>query len=456
MKMWSGRFSEQNAKEVDIFNNSLHFDKVLYKYDILGSIAHVKMLSKQNIISKEDEKEIIPALESLMEDINTGKVSFSEEYEDIHMAVESILTNTIGDSAKRIHTCRSRNDQVALDMKMYVKEEIKDISKLIETLILTLLNIAKDNTETIMPGYTHMQRAQSVTFAHHLCAYCEMFKRDLSRLSDTYKRTNVMPLGAGALACSTFDIDREYVSQLLDFDSITLNSLDSVSDRDYVIELLNDIAIIMMHLSRFSEEIIYWATDEFSFISVSDKYSTGSSMMPQKKNPDVAELIRGKTGRVYGNLMSMLTIMKGLPLAYNKDMQEDKEGTFDSVNTAKQCISIFTGMIDTITVNKDKMYEACVYSFVNATDVAEYLVKKGCPFRDAHFVVGNLVGKCIKEDKFLNDLTIDEFNEASDYFSKDIYEVLDVKTGLNKKNMTASPKSDIVKKYIENLEKNLK
>ncbi|MCO8193219.1 argininosuccinate lyase [Anaerofustis sp. NSJ-163] len=451
MKMWSGRFAEQNAKEVDIFNNSLHFDKVLYKYDIKGSIAHVKMLSKQGIITKEDEIKLVEALENLMKDIDDGKVTFNEEYEDIHMAVESILTDRIGDSAKRIHTCRSRNDQVALDMKMYVKAEIMEVMGLVKNLIFTLLEIAKDNTKTIMPGYTHMQRAQTVTFAHHLCAYVEMFRRDMDRLKDTYKRTNVMPLGAGALACSTFDIDRDYVASLLDFDSITLNSLDTVSDRDYVIELLDDLAIIMMHLSRFSEEIIYWASDEFKFITVSDKYSTGSSMMPQKKNPDVAELIRGKTGRVYGNLMAMLTVMKGLPLAYNKDMQEDKESTFDSVDTVKQCLSIFTGMIDTITVNKDVLKEACVNSFMNATDVAEYLVKKGCPFRDAHFVVGNLVGKCVRENKFLQDLTLDEFREQNELFEDDIYEVLHVTTGINKKNMTASPKEDIVKKYIEKI-----
>lgn len=451
MKMWSGRFAEQNAKEVDIFNNSLHFDKVLYKYDIKGSIAHVKMLSKQGIITKEDEIKLVEALENLMKDIDEGKVTFNEEYEDIHMAVESILTDRIGDSAKRIHTCRSRNDQVALDMKMYVKAEIMEVMGLVKNLIFTLLEIAKDNTKTIMPGYTHMQRAQTVTFAHHLCAYVEMFRRDMDRLKDAYKRTNVMPLGAGALACSTFDIDRDYVASLLDFDSITLNSLDTVSDRDYVIELLDDLAIIMMHLSRFSEEIIYWASDEFKFITVSDKYSTGSSMMPQKKNPDVAELIRGKTGRVYGNLMAMLTVMKGLPLAYNKDMQEDKESTFDSVDTVKQCLSIFTGMIDTITVNKDVLKDACVNSFMNATDVAEYLVKKGCPFRDAHFVVGNLVGKCVRENKFLQDLTLDEFREQNELFEDDIYEVLHVTTGINKKNMTASPKEDIVKKYIEKI-----
>ena len=451
MKMWSGRFAEQNAKEVDIFNNSLHFDKVLYKYDIKGSIAHVKMLSKQGIITKEDEIKLVEALENLMKDIDEGKVTFNDEYEDIHMAVESILTDRIGDSAKRIHTCRSRNDQVALDMKMYVKAEIMEVMGLVKNLIFTLLEIAKDNTKTIMPGYTHMQRAQTVTFAHHLCAYVEMFRRDMDRLKDAYKRTNVMPLGAGALACSTFDIDRDYVASLLDFDSITLNSLDTVSDRDYVIELLDDLAIIMMHLSRFSEEIIYWASDEFKFITVSDKYSTGSSMMPQKKNPDVAELIRGKTGRVYGNLMAMLTVMKGLPLAYNKDMQEDKESTFDSVDTVKQCLSIFTGMIDTITVNKDVLKDACVNSFMNATDVAEYLVKKGCPFRDAHFVVGNLVGKCVRENKFLQDLTLDEFREQNELFEDDIYEVLHVTTGINKKNMTASPKEDIVKKYIEKI-----
>ena len=449
MKMWSGRFSEPNAKEMDEFNNSLHFDKVLYRYDILGSVAHVKMLAKQNIISKKDEESLIKALELLMKDIDEGKVVLSTEYEDIHMAVESILTDRIGESAKKIHTCRSRNDQVALDMKMYVRAEALNIVELLKNLVFTLLKIAEKHTDTIMPGYTHMQRAQTVTFAHHLSAYSEMFLRDISRIKDTYKRANVMPLGCGALACSTFDIDRQFVSDELGFDSVTLNSLDTVGDRDYVIEFLDDIAIILMHLSRFSEEIIYWASDEFKFIVVSDRYSTGSSMMPQKKNPDVAELIRGKTGRVYGNLIAMLTVMKGIPLAYNKDMQEDKESTFDSVKTVKECLNIFTGMISTIKVNEDVMKEACVKSFMNATDVAEYLVKKGMSFRDAHFVVGNLVGICVDRGIYLNDLAIEEFRDASDLFEEDIYEVLDVTTGMGKKNMPGSPKKTVVEKYIK-------
>ncbi len=456
MKMWSGRFSEENEKEMDDFNNSLKFDKRLYKYDILGSIAHVKMLSKQGIISKEDEKKCIEGLNKVLENINEKKIILNDEYEDIHMAVESILTKEIGESAKKIHTCRSRNDQVALDMKMYVRDEINLINDLLKNLILNLCTIAKENTKTVMPGYTHLQRAQSVTFAHHLMAYVEMFKRDCLRMNDTYNRMNTMPLGAGALAGSTFDIDREYVCSLLNFGSVTKNSIDSVSDRDYLIELLNNISIIIMHLSRFCEEIIIWASDEFKFITISDKYSTGSSMMPQKKNPDVAELIRGKSGRIYGNLFSLLTIMKGIPLSYNKDMQEDKEAIFDSIDTIKSCLSIFTGMICSISINKGNMYDACEFSFMNATDVAEYLVKKNVPFRDAHFIVGSLVNKCIKEDKYLNDLKIEEFKEVSDIFDLDIYEVLDFNVGLNKKNMTGSPKEEIVVKHINEILKFLK
>lgn len=450
MKMWSGRFSEENAKEVDEFNNSLKFDKILYKYDILGSVAHVKMLARQAIITQEDKGKILIALRSLLDNIKNEDVTLDREYEDIHMAIESILTDRIGESAKKIHTCRSRNDQVALDMKMYVKQEIVNISSYLRTLILSLLDIANDNLDTVMPGYTHMQRAQCVTFAHHICAYVEMFKRDISRLGDTYKRLNTMPLGAGALAGSTFNIDREYVKEQLKFDSITLNSLDSVSDRDYIIEFLNNLSIIMMHLSRFCEELILWSTDEFHFITMSDKYSTGSSMMPQKKNPDVAELIRGKTGRVYGSLITMLTVMKGLPLAYNKDMQEDKECTFDSVDTLKECINIFTGMISTITINKEDMKMAAVNSFINATDAAEYLVKKGMPFRDAHFIIGNLVAKCIDEDKFLTDLKLEDFKEESDMFDEDIFECLDAIKGMEKKKMIGSPNKEIVSEYIEN------
>ncbi len=452
MKLWAGRFEGESDKAADAFNSSLHFDKELFIYDIDGSIAHVKMLGKQNIIPAADAALCEDTLKILKEDVLKGKIFIGTGYEDIHMAVESILTERIGDAAKRIHTARSRNDQVALDMRMYTKEQMNTIVCLLTALTGTLKNIALKNLDAIMPGYTHMQKAQPISFAHHLCAYIEMFMRDRDRIRDAYKRTDHMPLGSGALACSTFNIDREYVAELLDFASVTQNSLDSVSDRDYLIEFLSALSIVMMHLSRFCEEIILWSTEEFSYITLSDSFSTGSSMMPQKKNPDMAELIRGKTGRVYGSLVTLLTVMKGLPLAYNKDMQEDKEAVFDSVETVIRCLNIFDKMIQTMQINNDKMLAAAVNSFVNATDMAEYLVKKGCPFRDAHFIIGSLVKKCIEENKYLHDLTMNELQNTSAYFENDVYKVLDVKTSLASKKMTGSPNPEVVKKYFDSIE----
>lgn len=452
MKMWSGRFESETDKSADDFNSSLRFDKALFAYDIEGSIAHVRMLEKQKVISEGDAVMCADALRKLKEQVFSGKYAIGETYEDVHMAVEAILTERIGDAAKRIHTARSRNDQVALDMRIYTKEQIHGISALVTELIGALKVLAHDNLETVMPGYTHMQKAQPITFAHHLCAYIEMFRRDRERLFDTYKRTDRMPLGSGALAGSTFDIDREYTAELLDFAEVTQNSLDSVSDRDYLLELLSDLSIIMMHLSRFCEEVILWSTEEFGYITISDAFSTGSSMMPQKKNPDMAELIRGKTGRVYGSLFGLLTVMKGLPLAYNKDMQEDKECTFDAIDTVCACLDIFRKMIAEVQVNHEKMLAATIHSFVNATDMAEYLVKKGCPFRDAHFIIGGLVKICVTRGIYLADLSLDELRSASPLFEADIYHVLDVRTSIHSKQMTGAPNPKVVKAYLDSVE----
>ena len=452
MKLWAGRFEGESDTSADAFNSSLHFDRKLFVYDVDGSIAHVKMLQKQEIIEDSDAILCVKALETLKEEVVSGVLTIGDNYEDIHMAVESILTERIGDAAKRIHTARSRNDQVALDMRMYVKDQIRDLIKIITALLDGLKSIGLEHLDTLMPGYTHMQKAQPITLAHHLSAYIEMLVRDRDRLRDVYKRTNTMPLGSGALACSTFDIDREFVADALEFSEVTQNSLDSVSDRDYLIEFLNTLAIIMMHLSRFSEEVILWSTEEFGYITLSDAFSTGSSMMPQKKNPDMAELIRGKTGRVYGALFGLLTVMKGLPLAYNKDMQEDKEFVFDSVETVSDCLQIFNKMLATATFNKDRMAKAAIGSFVNATDMAEYLVKKGCPFRDAHFIVGKLVKDCIDKKLYLSDLSLQELNEASEYFENDIYKVLNVRTSLENKKMTGSPNPEVVRAYLDDVE----
>ena len=420
----------------------------MYKQDIKGSVAHATMLGKQNIIPKEDSNKIVAELKNILKDIEDGKVEFEIDAEDIHMNIEKILIERIGDAGKRLHTGRSRNDQVALDIRMYLMDETADIEEMLIHTLNVLVDLASDHTETIMPGYTHLQKAQPVTFAHHLMAYFEMFKRDLSRLRDCRKRTNVMPLGSGALAGTTYPLDREFVASELGFDAVTMNSLDGVSDRDFVIELANCLALVMMHLSRFCEELILWSSNEFSFVEMDDAFSTGSSIMPQKKNPDVAELIRGKAGRVYGHLMGLLTTMKGIPLAYNKDMQEDKEPIFDSIDTVKLCLPVFCDMIATMTVKKDNMLKGSKGGFTNATDVADYLVKKGLPFREAHAVVGRMVFYSIEHDKALDDLTMDEFKEFSDIIEDDIYNAISMETCVNDRKVIGGPAKEVVEKAI--------
>ena len=448
MKLWGGRFSKATDKKVDDFNSSIRFDARMYRQDINGSIAHAKMLGRQGIIPKDDSDLIVKTLNEILEDIDGGKVEFLIDAEDIHMNIEKILTDRIGKAGKRLHTGRSRNDQVALDIRMYLKDETKKIQELLKSLMCVLLDMAEGHTMTIMPGYTHLQKAQPVTFAHHLMAYFEMFKRDYSRLCDTYRRMNVMPLGSGALAATTYPLDREFVASQLGFESVTQNSLDGVSDRDFVLELLFDLSAIMMHLSRFSEEIILWSSHEFGFVEMDDAYSTGSSIMPQKKNPDVAELIRGKTGRVYGHLMGLLTTMKGLPLAYNKDMQEDKEPVFDAVDTVKLCIPVFRDMIKTMTVKKDRMLSGAKGGFTNATDAADYLVKKGLPFREAHEVVGKMVSYALSNSKSLDEFTMEEFKACSDIFEDDIYDAISMQTCVNGRSITGGPAEETVKKAI--------
>lgn len=447
-KLWGGRFQKNTDKKVDDFNSSIRFDKRMYKQDIKGSIAHATMLGKQNIIPKEDSDKIVAELKNILKDIEDGKVEFEIDAEDIHMNIEKILIERIGDAGKRLHTGRSRNDQVALDIRMYLMDETADIEEMLIHTLNVLVDLASDHTETIMPGYTHLQKAQPVTFAHHLMAYFEMFKRDLSRLRDCRKRTNVMPLGSGALAGTTYPLDREFVASELGFDAVTMNSLDGVSDRDFVIELANCLALVMMHLSRFCEELILWSSNEFSFVEMDDAFSTGSSIMPQKKNPDVAELIRGKAGRVYGHLMGLLTTMKGIPLAYNKDMQEDKEPIFDSIDTVKLCLPVFCDMIATMTVKKDNMLKGSKGGFTNATDVADYLVKKGLPFREAHAVVGRMVFYSIEHDKALDDLTMDEFKEFSDIIEDDIYNAISMETCVNDRKVIGGPAKEVVEKAI--------
>ena len=452
-KLWGGRFQKATDKKVDDFNSSIRFDKRMYKQDIRGSIAHASMLGRQGIIPKEDSEKIVAELKNILNDIENGNVEFLIDAEDIHMNIEKILTDRIGEAGKRLHTGRSRNDQVALDIRMYLMDETKEIKAMLIHTLNTLLSLAKEHTDTIMPGYTHLQKAQPITFAHHCMAYFEMFKRDLLRLSDCQKRTNVMPLGSGALAATTYPLDRESVADELGFDAVTLNSLDGVSDRDFVIELASCLSMIMMHLSRFCEELILWSSHEFSFVEMDDAYSTGSSIMPQKKNPDVAELIRGKTGRVYGHLMGLLTTMKGIPLAYNKDMQEDKEPIFDSIDTVKLCLPVFCDMIATMTVKKDNMLKGSKGGFTNATDAADYLVKKGMPFREAHSVVGNLVFYCIKHDKALDDLSLDEYKTFSDIIENDIYDAISMETCVNDRKIIGGPAKDTVLRAIELSEK---
>ena len=449
MKLWGGRFAKGTTAAVDDFNSSIRFDERLYKHDIVGSVAHVKMLAKQNIISTEESEQIQLGLKSLLTQIEAGEIIFDISEEDIHMNLEKLLIQNIGNVGKKLHTGRSRNDQVALDIRLYMRDELKIIDKLIKSFQEVLLKLANEHLDTIMPSYTHLQKAQPITFSHHLMAYFEMFKRDRDRLSDVRKRMNQLPLGAGALATTTYPLDRYYVAELLEFDGICLNSMDAVSDRDFLIESLNSFSLIMMHLSRFSEEIILWCSNEFQFIDLDDAYSTGSSIMPQKKNPDIAELVRGKTGRVYGSLMSLLTTMKGLPLAYNKDMQEDKEVTFDALDTVKMCIPIFSDMLETATVNKDKMYASAGGGFTNATDAADYLVKKGLAFRDAHEIIGRLVLYCVTNSKTLEELSLAEYKELSPVFEDDIFNAISLETCVNLRQVIGGPAKDAMLKVIE-------
>lgn len=456
MPMWEGRFSKNLDKRTNDFNSSIKFDYKLYKEDISGSITHAKMLAKQNIIQKEDEEKIIFGLNSILKDIESGNLEFDPNAEDIHMFIESELTKRIGSSGKKLHTARSRNDQVALDIRMYLKKQNLEIIKNLKELITTLIFKAKENTETIMPGYTHMQRAQPITFAHHLMAYAEMFKRDIERLNETYTRTDICPIGSCALAGTTYNLDREFEAKELGFSQISANSLDGVSDRDFIIELLSDISIIMMHLSRISEEIILWSSWEFKFIELDDSFSTGSSIMPQKKNPDITELIRGKTGRVYGNLMGMLTVMKGTPLAYNKDMQEDKELIFDAIDTVNLSLSTINPLIDTMLVLKENTKAGAEKGFINATDCADYLVEKGIPFRDAYKIVGNIVKYCIRNNTTLEKLDIKTYKEFNDCFEEDIYNAVDLMNCVNKRDVIGGPSKRQVEFQIAKFEKWLK
>lgn len=447
-KLWGGRFTKSTDSFTDHFHSSIGFDRRMYHEDITGSIAHATMLGKQNIIPQQDADLICKTLQEILADIETGAVTFDEKAEDIHMNIETILISRIGDVGKKLHTGRSRNDQVALDTRMYAKKEIKAIQQLLKTLLVTLNDLAEQHTETILPGYTHLQRAQPVTLAHHILAYVEMFKRDFERLQDTYKRTDVLPLGSGALATTTYPIDRTFVAETLGFSSISANSMDAVSNRDFCIELIYSLSMIMMHLSRFCEEIILWSSHEFHFVELDDAYSTGSSIMPQKKNPDMAELIRGKTGRVYGHLMGMLTTMKGLPLAYNKDMQEDKEALFDAIDTLKMCLPVFTNMMATATFCKQHMLSAAKGGFTNATDAADWLVKQGMPFRDAHAVIGQLVLYCIEHHTNLDDLSLEEYQSISPVFTEKVYDAISVKQCVDARNIWGGPAKEITEKAI--------
>ena len=455
MKLWGGRFTKDTNKLVESFNASITFDKRFWQEDIQGSIAHITMLAKQGIISDEEKNIMEKALLEISDDIANGRLTISEDSEDIHSFIEAVLTERIGEPGKKLHTGRSRNDQVALDMKLYVRKQITETNGLLKHLLTTIHTIMKNNTETFMPGFTHLQKAQPVTLAHHMGAYFEMFRRDRSRLYDTLTRMNTCPLGAGALAGTTYPLDRDYSAELLGFDCATANSMDSVSDRDYIVELLNDLSIIMMHLSRFSEEVILWNSNEYGFVEIDDAYSTGSSIMPQKKNPDIAELVRGKTGRVYGALMSMLTTLKGLPLAYNKDMQEDKEFTFDAIDTVKGCISLFDGMLATMKFNNKRMEESAKKGFTNATDAADYLVNHGVTFRDAHAIVGQLVLFCIDKGISLDDMTLEEYKAVSPVFEEDIFEKISIKTCVEKRNTKGAPGRDAMKEIIKANEKYL-
>lgn len=448
MKLWGGRFSKATDALVDDFNSSIRFDARMYKQDITGSMAHAEMLGRQGIIPKCDADLIVKTLGEILADIEDGKIEFLIDAEDIHMNVETILIERIGDAGKKLHTGRSRNDQVALDLRMYLRDEVKEISEMLKTAMKTVLDIASENVDTIMPGYTHLQKAQPVTAAHHFMAYFQMFGRDLDRLRDCYKRINILPLGSGALAGTTYPLDREFVAQKLGFDGITRNSMDGVSDRDFAIELSSVLSILMMHLSRFCEELVMWSSHEFSFVEMDDSYSTGSSIMPQKKNPDVAELIRGKTGRVYGSLTTLLTMMKGLPLAYNKDMQEDKEAIFDAVDTVKLCLPVFTNMIKTMKIKEENMARGATGGFTNATDLADYLVKNGVPFRSSHAIVGKMVAKAVERGCDLDEFTLEEMKEFSELIKEDIYEAISIKTCVNERNVIGGPAREQVIKEI--------
>lgn len=449
MALWAGRFSKEIDKDVNAFNSSLSFDCRMYKQDIRGSLAHAKMLNKQGIIDEQSYQEIVKGLTDICDEITNGTLKFDPDAEDIHMFIEAELTKRYPVPGKKLHTGRSRNDQVALDLRLYVHDEIKDIKELLKNMINVLCDVASQHTETIMPGYTHLQRAQPVTFAHHLMAYSEMFLRDIDRLNDIDQRVNVSPLGSGALATTTYPLDRQFVAEELGMNDIMYNSMDGVSDRDYAIEFSNALALIMMHLSRFSEEVILWCSWEFKFIDLDDAYATGSSIMPQKKNPDIAELVRGKTARVIGDNTTLLTMMKGLPLAYNKDMQEDKENLFDAIDQVLLCLPVFTDMIKTMTVHKEKMRQAAAKGFINATDCADYLTKKGAAFRDAYKVTGQLVAYCIESDHTLETLPLEIYKKYSDLFDEDVYEAIALETCLKNRKVIGGPSPEVEKANIE-------
>ena len=455
-QLWGGRFTKQTDQLVFDFNASITFDKRLFHEDVTGSIVHATMLAKQGILTEEERKSIVEGLTGILEDVDDGTLAIDETQEDIHSFVEATLIDRIGDAGKKLHTGRSRNDQVALDMRLYTRARVAEIDGLLKKLLEAILDTMENNLDTYMPGFTHLQKAQPITLAHHYGAYFEMFKRDRQRLSDIYKRMNYCPLGAGALAGTTYPLDREYTARLLRFEGPTLNSIDSVADRDYLIEFLSALSTIMMHLSRFSEEIIIWNSNEYQFVELDDAYSTGSSIMPQKKNPDIAELVRGKTGRVYGALMALLTTMKGLPLAYNKDMQEDKEMAFDAMDTAADCITLFTGMIQTMKFRKDRMAKSAMNGFINATDAADYLVGKGVPFRDAHGIIGRLVLYCIEKDTSIDALSLEELRSISDKFDEDIYDAISLKTCVEKRLTIGAPGEKMMKQVIEKNKEYLK
>ena len=448
-QLWGGRFTKETDQLVYDFNASITFDRRMYEEDIEGSLAHVKMLARQGILTEKEKEEIVTGLNGILEDVKAGRLEISEQYEDIHSFVEATLTDRIGEPGKKLHTGRSRNDQVALDMKLYVRKETKQLDALLKEMLEALLSIMEEHVDTYMPGFTHLQKAQPITLAHHMGAYFEMFRRDHERLGDILKRINTCPLGSGALAGTTYPLDRQYTAELLGFEGPTLNSMDGVSDRDYLLELLSALSITMMHLSRFSEEVIIWNSNEYQFVEIDDAYSTGSSIMPQKKNPDIAELVRGKTGRVYGALQALLVSMKGIPLAYNKDMQEDKEWAFDAIDTVQHCLALFTGMLKTMRFKKDRMENSAKHGFTNATDAADYLVNHGVAFRDAHGIVGRLVLLCIEKGIALDELPLEEYQKISPAFQEDIYEAISLGTCVNKRVTTGAPGRDAMLKTLE-------